>query len=178
MFNYEYTAKTLVLHIKILVFHNIFTEKGGERMKKRRLMIIMLVLIITLSCSTMATAQSPEVKEALTNYLNNIPEDFDVVFAKGVNFKIKSGKDIFILDVREPGEYKGGHIPQAVNIPIRQVMNNLDKLPDKETLIVVYCKSGIRAAYVTEALQIMGYNAKDLVMGMIGWKKEGLTVVK
>jgi rhodanese-related sulfurtransferase len=153
-------------------------RKEVRILDRKKLLIVVLVIVVTLSFSSIVAAQSPEVKEALTDYLTNMPQDFDVVFSKGVNFKLKTGKDVFILDVREIGEFEAGHIPQAVNIPIRDVMNNLDKLPDDDTLIVVYCKTGIRAAYVTEALQILDYNAKDLVMGIVGWQDEGLKVVK
>ncbi|SJZ32485.1 rhodanese-like domain-containing protein [Selenihalanaerobacter shriftii] len=147
-------------------------------MHKKRLILVTLVIVMIFTFSSMASAASPQVKKELTNYLNNIPEDFDVIFARGVNFKLKTGKDIFVLDVREPAEYKSGHIPTAVNIPIRSVMDNLDQLPNKETLIVAYCKTGIRAAYVTEALQVLGYNAKDLVMGIEGWEESNLPIQK
>ena len=67
-----------------------------------------------------------------------------------------------------------------MNIPIRTLAKNLDKLPaDKAMPIAVVCKSGIRAAYATMTLKMLGYNnVKDVVGGMMAWEKEGLPVAK
>lgn len=79
----------------------------------------------------------------------------------------KSG--LVFLDVREPKEYKAGHIPGSVNIPRGLVEFKIDKkIPDKNTKIVVYCKSGGRACLCGVNLCKMGY--KDVVNIEGGWK--------
>ena len=61
-----------------------------------------------------------------------------------------------LIDVREESEYAEGHIPGAVNIPIRTLADNLDKIPTDQP-VMVYCASGHRAAMSTAALQELGY---------------------
>ena len=90
------------------------------------------------------------------------------------------GENIFALHVREPDEFNAGHIEGAVNIPIRTLARSLDKLPtDKSMPIAVVCKSGIRAAYATMTLKLLGYpNVKDVVGGMLAWGKDSLPTTK
>ena len=59
-----------------------------------------------------------------------------------VKAAIDSG--IYLIDVREPGEYAEGHIPGAVNIPLRTVAQSLDMIPSDQP-VLVYCASGLRA---------------------------------
>jgi rhodanese-related sulfurtransferase len=102
------------------------------------------------------------------------------VSCKTLATKQSVGESVFVLDVREPDEFKAGHIEGAVNIPIRALAKNGIQLPqDKNTPIAVVCKSGIRAAYATMALKLMGYsNVKDVAGGMLAWEKDGLPVTK
>ncbi|MFH2020073.1 MAG: rhodanese-like domain-containing protein [archaeon] len=77
---------------------------------------------------------------------------------------------VIILDVREPFELSSGKIPGSINIPIKEVPERLNEI-DKDKLIVVYCRSGNRSAYVTKFLIEKGYNAKNLEGGYNEWKK-------
>ncbi|MCX7806951.1 MAG: rhodanese-like domain-containing protein, partial [Planctomycetota bacterium] len=85
----------------------------------------------------------------------------------------------FLLDVREAAELeKDGYIEGAVHIPVRQVLENLDKLPAQDQPIVVYCASGHRGGFVTAALKLLGYsNVRNLAGGLGAWKKAELPVV-
>ncbi|MEY2820392.1 MAG: hypothetical protein RL275_3855, partial [Chloroflexota bacterium] len=82
----------------------------------------------------------------------------------------------FILDVREPSEIEGtGYIMGSVNIPIRDLLKNLDKLPAKDQMIVVTCASGHRGALGTMALRMLGYTeVVNLGGGVNGWIKAEL----
>ncbi len=88
-------------------------------------------------------------------------------------------KPVFMLDVREAAELeKDGFIEGAVNIPVRDVLNNLDKLPAQDQPIVIYCASGHRGGFVTAALKSLGYsNVRNLAGGIGAWKKAELPVV-
>jgi rhodanese-related sulfurtransferase len=125
-------------------------------------------------------AWGADLQQSVDAYLSQLPADFETVSCKTLSTKQSVGENVFVLDVREPAEYQAGHIEGAVNIPIRTLAKNLDKLPaDKATSIAVVCKSGIRAAYATMTLKMLGYNnVKDVVGGMLAWEKEALPVTK
>lgn len=85
-------------------------------------------------------------------------------------------KEIFMLDVREPAEIEAnGYIAGAVNIPVRDLLQNLDKLPGLDEQIVIYCASGHRGSMGMMALRMLGYtNVINLGGGTGGWVKAGL----
>lgn len=62
-----------------------------------------------------------------------------------------------LVDVRTPGEYKAGHVPGAVNIPLNALEARLAELPDKNAEIVVYCRSGRRSGIAQRLMQSKGY---------------------
>lgn len=62
------------------------------------------------------------------------------------------------LDVRTPEEFQQGHIQDAVNLPVEQVVSQITQIaPDKNAPINVYCRSGHRAGIALEELKKMGY---------------------
>lgn len=66
--------------------------------------------------------------------------------------------DYLILDVREPDEFSSGHIPGAVCIPHEQIAEQAEEvIPDKNTVIYVYCRSGRRSKIAAQALYDAGY---------------------
>ena len=77
----------------------------------------------------------------------------------------------FILDVREAAEVTGaGGLAGAVNIPLRDLVKNLDRLPAKDQAIVAICSTGYRSAMALMALQMLGYtDVKALVGGFTAW---------
>lgn len=143
-----------------------------------RRIVQVVVLAVVLAMSGPALAQDAQGR--IDTFLSNLSKEFDTVLGKTVSAKLNAGENLFVLDVREADEFKAGHIEGAVNIPIRSLAKNLSKLPgDKATPIVVACKSGIRAAYATMALNILGYsNVRDVQGGMLAWEKDALPVVK
>ena len=87
----------------------------------------------------------------------------------------------FILDVREPGELtEKGWIEGAVNIPLREVADNLQYLPSFDTPIVSYCGSGWRCTIALTALEAMGWeNVRGLTGGSFGgWVEAGYPVAE
>lgn len=71
-----------------------------------------------------------------------------------------------IIDVREPFEFKMGHVRDAINIPPSKLMAGASKLEgvSKDTELILYCKSGSRSAMSIHILQSMGYT--NLVNGI------------
>ena len=88
--------------------------------------------------------------------------------------------DAVFLDVREPKEYAGGHLPNAVHIPLSQLdsrAGELAKLTSRP--VVAYCESGRRSRSAAAALARAGF--KDIYSlhgGIFSWKKDGLPVEK
>jgi rhodanese-related sulfurtransferase len=80
-----------------------------------------------------------------------------------------------LLDVRTPREYEAVHIPGAVNVSRGLLEFSIwSVVPDKNEEIVVYCKSGARAALATKQLNDFGYkNAIAIATGMTEWAKSG-----
>jgi rhodanese-related sulfurtransferase len=140
-----------------------------------------LVLVLVIACAALVPpAAAADLQTSLNAFLSNLPADFETVAGKTLHAKQQSGENVFVLDVRETEEFKAGHIEGAVNVPIRTLANNGSQLPqDKNAPVAVVCKSGIRAAYATMALKMLGYtNVKDVVGGMLAWEKEGLPITK
>lgn len=83
----------------------------------------------------------------------------------------------FLLDIREPAEVAEGYIEGAVNIPLRDLLDNLDKLPGLDDPIVVYCGSGHRGTIALSALTALGYtDVKNMGGGTGAWKKAELAL--
>ena len=63
-----------------------------------------------------------------------------------------------ILDVRTPEEFSEKHIPGAINIPNETIgTEEVPELPDKDQLILIYCRSGNRSKQASEKLVRLGY---------------------
>jgi len=78
--------------------------------------------------------------------------------------------DYIILDVRTPEEYAGQHIPGAVNIPNETIgTEEIPELPDKEQLILVYCRSGNRSKQASQKLAALGYTNVVEFGGINDW---------
>ena len=78
-----------------------------------------------------------------------------------------------LVDVRTPGEYAGGHIPGAVNVPLQQIGAIASEVPDKSTPLFVYCMSGARSQQAVGALKQMGYTDARNIGGIGSWRALG-----
>ena len=78
-----------------------------------------------------------------------------------------------ILDVRTPEEFGDGHIPGAINVPNETIVSGeIPELPDKEQLILVYCRSGNRSKQASEKLAALGYTNIVEFGGIRDWPGE------
>ena len=78
-----------------------------------------------------------------------------------------------ILDVRTPEEFQQGHIPGAINIPNETIgSEEIPQLPDKEQLILVYCRSGNRSKQASGKLAALGYTNIVEFGGILDWPGE------
>ena len=81
-----------------------------------------------------------------------------------------------ILDVRTPEEFADQHIPGAINIPNETIgTEKIPQLPDKDQLILVYCRSGNRSKQASEKLVALGYTNIVEFGGINDWPGETVT---
>ena len=115
-----------------------------------------------------------DFKAIYAGIINNNGQDkgYSFIAPDALNTELIENPDLFVIDVREPSELEeNGHIPGAVNIPVKTLADNPALLPaDLDTPIVVYCKSGTRSTYAWNILQMLGYtNVRNMNAGMDGW---------
>ena len=81
-----------------------------------------------------------------------------------------------ILDVRRPDEFAEGHIPGAINVANETIgTDEIPELPNKDQLIMVYCRSGRRSKEASEKLVKLGYTNVVEFGGILDWKGEIVT---
>jgi len=169
-------------------------------MNAKRLVLatLLIVAVLVAACAPAATPVPPtatvapkpteapkptqapaafDIKPALEKYIAGLPDGFSGIAPAALKDQLAAAKP-FLLDVREAKELTdNGFIEGAVNIPIRTLAKNLDKLPAKDQPIVVYCAIGHRGAIALETLQLLGYtNVKSLSNGFNAWKAANLPV--
>lgn len=78
---------------------------------------------------------------------------------KDYNKFIAENRDVVIIDVRSPQEYREYHLRYAINIPVYEIKQKIEKIiSQKSTKILVYCKSGERSKKTVQILKNKGYN--------------------
>ena len=83
-------------------------------------------------------------------------------------------QDVIILDVREPGEYDSGHIPGAVLLPVGSINREsaADAIPQRDSTVLVYCRSGNRSKTASTVLAELGYTGIHEFGGIVTWPYE------
>ena len=96
--------------------------------------------------------------------------------AKTAKSMMETESDFIILDVRTQEEYNEGHIANAVLLPNDQIGDKAsDVLPDKDQMILIYCRSGNRSGQALEKLAELGYTQLYDFGGIIDWPYEVVT---
>ena len=83
-------------------------------------------------------------------------------------------QNVVILDVREQNEYDGGHIPGAVVLPVGTINETAaaEVIPDKDSTVLVYCRSGNRSTTASSKLAELGYTNIYEFGGINTWPYE------
>lgn len=144
-------------------------------MKRKNLLLLVVLMMSAVFAfhGSLALAQDMTAKDLVAEAKKNITmisvEEAKALFDKG---------GVTFLDCREPKEYKSGHVPGAINIPRGLLEFQIDKkIPDKNTQVIMYCKSGGRASLACCSIQRMGYkNVKNIDGGWKAWAKAGYPV--
>lgn len=124
---------------------------------KHRLFLILLIVLLLTGC-----AVSTDKDVTYTQ----------ITMSEAVEM-MESESDYIILDVRRPDEFATGHIPNAINIPNESIgTDEISELPDKDQLILVYCRSGNRSKQASQKLVKLGYSNVVEFGGINDWKGE------
>lgn len=122
-----------------------------------------IMLILNLSLFALTSCQANNTVTA--SYEQISPEDAKTI--------MDTETDYIILDVRTADEYAEGHIPNAINLDHEDISSKAEVLlPDQDTLILVYCRSGRRSKIAAEALVELGYSNVKEFGGINDWPYE------
>lgn len=107
--------------------------------------------------------------------LSRMPED-SYLIRPAEGRRLMRERAVLVLDVRERAAFEAGHIPRAVNIPLRELSQVLNRFSDdKRTTIIVYCGNGDRAGMALAFLRLWGYtDVFSIIDGVSGWTAAGL----
>lgn len=131
--------------------------------------ILLALAIITLAtvfagCTQKTNTEQTEATQVNIGTYYQIPQDE----AKRI---MDEESDYIIVDAREQSEYDEGHIKGAIVIPYTEIEQKAEEmLPDKEQLILVYCRSGRRSKIAAQSLANMGYTNVKEFGGIIDWQ--------
>ncbi len=84
--------------------------------------------------------------------------------------KAKGNLDVRLVDVRTPAEYRQGHLPGSISVPLDQWEQIIQEMvPDKGTLLYVYCLSGARSQAACRGFGRLGYTEVVNIGGISGY---------
>src|ERR1051326_4589593 len=115
------------------------------------------------------------VREILNGYFRD-RDTFEPVSRKDLMQRLKLG-EVVVLDVRPEDEFAAGHVPQAINIPLKDLPRRLRQIP-KNVEVVVYCR-GPYCVFAFEAVALLrqrGFEVRRLEDGFPEWRAQGLPV--
>ena len=128
------------------------------------LLFTLTMLMLLTACNSESAANSipNTTEETILNYQQITQDEAKQIMNDEENY--------IILDVRTQSEYDEGHIPNAICVPNETIgSDDIPELPDKEQLILVYCRSGRRSKEAAAKLADMGYTNIKEFGGIIDW---------
>ena len=126
----------------------------------KKLIPILLAMVLLTGCAA-PTADTPDYRQI------NMQEAITMM---------EEESDYIILDVRTPEEFSEKHIPGAINVPNETIgSEEIPELPDKDQLILVYCRSGNRSKQASDKLAALGYTNIVEFGGINDWPGEVVT---
>ena len=129
-----------------------------------RIIISVLLFVVLLTGCSKAPDEGKKISQ---NESENTYRQIDMDEAVKM---MEEESDYIILDVRTPEEFREEHIPDAINIPNETIDSDEPvELPDKEQLILVYCRSGNRSKQASGKLVKLGYTNIVEFGGIIDW---------
>lgn len=124
---------------------------------------------------TIAETNLAEVERLVRSYLS-VKDELEPVPRPELLARARDGL-VTVLDVRPPEEFAAGHLPGAINIPLKDLESHLHELPAEQE-IVAYCRGPycVLAYEAVQRLREKGFRARRLEEGYPEWKAAGLPV--
>lgn len=100
--------------------------------------------------------------------------DINSISVTDLRFKMKNDSSLVILDVRNPEELSGplGKLDNVINIPVQELADRLNELEKyRNSKIEVICRTGRRSGIATELLIENGYDARNVIGGMVEFRR-------
>ncbi len=146
----------------------------GKTMRKFFLLFLLIWLLISpVLLFKPLPVLAANFNPSITEFLQGIPPGYYALMKIEDLQSLMQEDDPVLIDVREPSEYAVGHIPTAINIPLRSLTQNLDKIP-QDRPVILYCTTGYRTAMGVMALELLGYqNVRGFPPSIQGWKAAG-----
>ncbi|MBE0450590.1 MAG: rhodanese-like domain-containing protein [Clostridia bacterium] len=132
--------------------------------------VIILSMLLLFSIGMVGCGQDQSMDDA--------PEVIQVATVNTIDAEtaiemMASGEDFILVDVRTQAEFDEGHIEGALLLPVDQIEAlSVEQLPDKDAVILVYCRSGRRSAQASKILVDLGYQSVYDFGGIIDWPGE------
>lgn len=139
-------------------------------------LIFLLIISLTLfsSCSGNANTeetQNTTIDTTKTSINNSLT--YEQISGEEAKRLMDTETDFIIVDARTEEEFNEGHIEGAILIPEYEISERAEKeLPNKDQLILVYCRSGRRSKIASQALADLGYTNVKEFGGIIDWQYE------
>jgi len=160
-------------HLKVLREARLVqTRKLGTRVLYRPAGDEVAALLVTLQ--NVARARLAEVGEMVRTHLAD--DELEPVGREELLDRAGRG-EVVVLDVRPVEEYRAGHVPGAVSIPVDELGARLEELPEGVE-VVAYCR-GPYCVFARDAVRLMrlrGRRARRMVDGLPEWRLAGLPV--
>ncbi len=120
-----------------------------------------------------AESYPPQAQGIKSRLISETSPVIKVSIARSSQIKMHMPRESILIDVRTPQEYQSGYIPEAINIPVDQIAQEISKkVKGTEQTLMVYCRSGSRSAQAAAKLKELGYRIVLDLGGIIDYKED------
>lgn len=133
------------------------------------------VLTLIAALRNLAETRLAEVERLVRSFLA-VKDELEPVPRETLLERVRQGL-VTVIDVRPPEEFQAGHLPGAINLPLKELEERLQELPRGQE-VVAYCRGPycVLAYEAVSRLRARGFRARRLVEGFPEWKLAGLPV--
>ena len=142
---------------------------------KKKIKGLITILTISLTLFSLASCGNEASENYNTSSEGTLSSEnsYEQITPEQAKRLMDTESDYIIIDARTQEEFAAGHIEGAILIPEYEIAERAEgELPDKNALILVYCRSGRRSKIASETLVALGYTNVKEFGGIIDWKYE------